>query len=255
MGTLIGLEFKKMFFKKRLFILWALTIFLCLKILRHFNILETYASIFHKSYEIVPLMGILMFMGIASSYTLEYSSNMVQLIKTTRNGKGKIVLAKSIAAGIGSSIINLSIFLAVVLSGLNKYKFKSLDLPIKNLWYFGNSGSNLTVIQMILIMVVTIILGSFVFSQIGLLLSSISKSAVIPFVFGGLTMGVPYFISEFLHNNAFLEYLGLTPLWGMMSCQLVRYKVPMMSIGFLIVLFLGVMVVVPKLTLGAFKRQ
>ncbi len=51
---------------------------------------------------------------------------------------------------------------------------------------------------MMIIMIVTVIIGSFIFAQIGLYLSSISKSAVIPFIFGGLIMGIPYLLEGFL---------------------------------------------------------
>ncbi|WBW97768.1 hypothetical protein [Oceanirhabdus sp. W0125-5] len=254
MGTLIRLELRKMLLKKRMFIVWVGVIFLSFVSITDISIDETYAMIFSKGYGLVPLMGLMMFMMFSGGYTSEYSSNMGSLIKTTKYGKREFVIGKALAAGIGALIINLSIFLTVCLSGLTKFKFAQLNLPLKNLWYFGKSGSDITVIQMILIMVITIIIGSFFFAQLGLFLSSISKSAAIPFIFGGLIMGIPYIADDFLPREL-VKYLGLTPLWGMMSCQIIRYKVPV------IILIIGIAVMgvgillLPRLTLKAFLKD
>ena len=48
------------------------------------------------------------------------------------------------------------------------FKFDGLDLPLKSLWYFGNSGSDITIGQMLIIVSLTVILGSFLFAAIGI---------------------------------------------------------------------------------------
>ncbi len=255
MGTLIKLELRKMLFKKRVFIVWAGALFLSFVSIRTFSIEETYADLFSKGYGLVPLMGLLMFMVFSGAYTLEYHSNMAGLINTTKNGKKEIVSAKSVAAGIGASIVNLSIFLTVCLSALTKYQFEGLGLPLKNLWYFGKSGSSITVLQMILMMIITIIMGSFFFAQLGLFLSSISQSATIPFIFGGFIMGLPYIIEGFLKQIGLATYLTFTPLWGMMSCQLIRYQASAITIMILIGIFIVGIVFLPKLTYKAFTKE
>lgn len=255
MGTLIKLEMRKMLLKKRVFIVWAGVLGLSWIMITDISIQETYGDLFNKAYNIAPLMGLMMFMLFSGAYTLEYSSNMAGLIKTMKNGKREIVFAKSVAAGIAASIINLSIFLAMWLSALKSHKFAGLDLPLKNLWYFGKSGSDITVLQMILTMVVTIILGSFFFAQVGLFLSSISKSAAVPFIFGGIIMGLPYMLENPLKMIGLEKYLSFTPLWGMMSCQLIRYKAPIIALIMLIVIFIAGLVLLPKVTLKVFSKE
>lgn len=255
MGTLIRLEMKKIFFKKSIFIVWLGTLFISYISIREFAIRETYADIFNKGYGLVPLMGVIMFMVFSGAYTMEYSSNMAGFIKTTINGKRKLILAKSIAAGISASIINVSIFLTVCISALTKFQFKGLNLPLRELWYFGKSGSELTVLQMILIMIVTIVISSFFFAQIGLFLSSVSKSAAIPFIFGGIIMGIPYLFEGLIKKIGLVDYLGLTPLWGMMSCQLVRFKIPPEMIIILIVIYIAGFIALPVLTYKVFTKE
>ncbi|KYH34188.1 ABC-2 family transporter protein [Clostridium tepidiprofundi DSM 19306] len=255
MITLIKLELRKILFKKRILLALTGSLFLSFISIRAFSLKETYADIFSKSYGLVPLMGLIMFMMFSGSYTAEYNSNMSVLIKTTKNGKKEIVLAKSIAAGLGATITNLLIFLTVCLSALTKYKFSGLNLPIKSLWYFDKCTSNITVIQMIFIMILTITIWSFFFAQIGLFLSSISNSATIPFIFGGLIMGIPYLLEGFLKGIGFAKYLSFTPLWGMMSCQLVRYKTTSLTFIILTIIFLLGTILLPRFTLKAFVKE
>ena len=190
----------------------------------NFGIEETYAVIFSKYYGIVPIMGIIMFTMFSGSFVLEYSSNTYGLIKASKNGKNKLVLAKFIANGISASIINLSILMVMVGRAIVVFKFDGLDLPLKSLWYFGNSGSDITIGQMLIIVSLTVILGSFLFAAIGIYLSSLCKNAVIPFIFGGLTMGIQYLMGYYIIDGytPSKEILVNLPVNGMYSQQLIR---------------------------------
>ncbi|MGH4124455.1 MAG: hypothetical protein ACREV6_16150 [Clostridium sp.] len=251
MGILIKSEIRKMLLKPSIIITWIVLLLFCKILIRPGTGAEVWADVFSKTYGIVPLIGLITFMIISATYTLEYSSNMNELINTTQNGKKKVVMAKWIGAGISTSIVNVSIVLIIYIDGLIKSNFKGLDLPLKDLWYFGNSGSNITVLQMMIILIITVIIGSFFFSELGLYLSSISKSASIPFIFGGLLMGVPYMLGGFVPS----KYFGVTPLWGMMSSELIRYKVPMALIIVQIVIVIAGFVFLPKVTHKAFIKE
>ncbi|RUT56224.1 hypothetical protein C1148_19425 [Clostridium botulinum] len=254
MGRIIKFEMKKMLLRLGVIIPWILVAMLSTILLNTAgnDVVEIYSSVFDKSYGIAPLIGLLTFTIVSGSYTKEYDNNMVGLINSTENGKRNIVKAKAIAV----SIVNLSIVLIIYLSALRKTGGKGLEIPLKSLWYFGNSGSNIKVYQMMIIMIVTVIIGSFIFAQIGLYLSSISKSAVIPFIFGGLIMGIPYLLEGFLvragNRGSFLPY---TPLWGMYSSQIVRHKASMgMALGTLAVIFIIAMTVLSKASNKAFSK-
>lgn len=251
MGILIKSEIKKMLLKPTIIITWIILLLFSRILIRPDTGAQVWADVFSKIPGIVPLIGLITFMIISAAYTLEYSSNMNELINTTQNGKKKVVMAKGIGAGIATSIVNLSIVLTICIDGLIKSNFKGLDLPLKKLWYFGNSGSNITVLQMMIILIITVIIGSFFFSQLGLYLSAISKSASIPFIFGGLLMGVPFVLEGFV--NA--KYLGVTPLFGMMSMQLIKYQVPISLIMIQIVIVIVGFIFLPKLTYKAFIKE
>lgn len=251
MGTLIKLEYRKILFKKSILITWAASLLLGMLLVHNGTVSDIYADVFFKSYGFTPIMGLVMFMILSGSYTLEYNSNMNELINSTQNGKKNLVIAKGIGAGIATAIVNTSIIITIYLDGLRKANFKGLDMPLKELWYFKGINSNLNVLQMMLILIITVILASFFFAQLGLFLSSISKSASIPFIFGGLVMGLPYIIEPFLPS----KLIVMTPLWGMMSSQLIKYQV---GVGIVVIqgviLLLGCLIF-PQLTYAKFTKE
>lgn len=253
MGILIKSEIRKMLLKPSIIITWIALLLLSRVLIYPGTSADVWADVFSKIYGIVPLIGLITFMIMSATYTLEYSSNMNELINTTQNGKKKVVIAKGIGAGIATTIVNLSIVIMMYIDGLIKSNFKGLDLPLKELWYFGNSASNISVLQMMIILIITVIIGSFFFSQLGLYLSAISKSASVPFIFGGLLMGVPYMLS--LREGVYVKNFGATPLWGMMSMQLIRYKVPMILIMIQIVIVIAGFILLPKFTCKAFIKE
>lgn len=236
MINIVNAEFKKLMKKKGVMVFWVFSLFLAYISVKNFGISDSYGDLFSKFYGLAPLMGILMFSLFSGSYILEYSSNMDSIVKSTKNGKSKLVLAKSIAYGLAASLINLSILVVMSFKIIIGNNFSGLHMSIKNIWYFGNSGSNLTVLQMLMIMTLTVILGSFLFAQLGLWLSSISQKAVGPFFIGGLVMGVPYIAGGFISQ----KILGFTPLFGMYSSELIRYGVsPIAFVVFIGISILG----------------
>ncbi|MGL5346842.1 MAG: ABC transporter permease [Peptostreptococcaceae bacterium] len=197
------------------------------------NVSDTYADIFSKYYGLAPIMGIIMFTMFSGSFILEYNSNMDGLIKASKSGTKQLILAKFIANGICASIVNLSVLILIVSKPVFKFGVNGLDLPLKSLWYFGNSGSNITVLQMLLIVSITTILGSFLFAAIGLYLSSINEKATTPFIVGGIILGLPYLgmLPQVITLNS--------PLYGMYSQLLIRYGAPVSSW----IVFVGIVLV------------
>ena len=249
MFSLIKWEIKKNL-KPGVLILWALGIVLGFNsIFTNFGIEEAYAVLFSEYYLVVaPVIGFIMFTMFSGSFVREYTSNVDGLIKASKNGKNKLVLAKFLANGISASIINLSIFMVMLGRIMAAFKFEGLDWPLKNLWYFGNSGSDITILQMILIVSLTVILGSFLFAAIGLYLSSISKRATMPFILGGLTMGIPYFIVFATGKKEIIFSLLVN---GMFSQLLVRYAVP---VGYWVA-FIAIALIVPVVLYNLTKKR
>jgi hypothetical protein len=251
MGTLIKSELRKVLFKKSILITWVASLLLGMVLVHNGTISDVYEDVFYKSYGYTPIMGLVMFMILSGAYILEYNSNMSDLINTTINGKRKLIIAKGIGAGIATSIVNISMVITIYLDGIRKVNFKGLDMPLKNLWYFEGINSNLNVLQMMIIVIITVIIASFFFSQLGLYLSSISKSASMPFIFGGLIMGIPYILEPFLSS----KLIVMTPLWGMMSSQLIKYKVSTGIMVFQGVIFIAGYLIFSKLTYAAFTKE
>lgn len=210
---------------------------------------DMYASIFNNNYKLVPLMIFIMFIMFSGGFITEYNSNMKGLIKSSKCGTKQLVLSKFIANGICASAINLSMLAVMVLKTISSFGFKGLDLPLKDLWNFSNITSNITILQMLVILSITLILGSFLFAAIGLYLSSINKNAIIPFILGSLLVGIPFIetVPAVIRNNS--------PLNGMYSQQLIMLNVPISSFIVFIVTVLVGSTVLYKLTKRSFLKE
>ncbi|NMS91414.1 ABC transporter permease [Clostridioides difficile] len=251
---LVKSEMIKILKSKSILLVWVFLLLFGFILIRKFDVLDTYADIFYKIEGSIPLIGLVMFMITSGNYTKEYDSNMTGLINTTKNGKKSVVLSKIIANGLVLSMINISFILLVGIRGFSFFYFQHLNEPIKNLWYFGNSNLNITVIQMYLIVIVTNVFASFIFAQIGLTLSSISKSSIMPFILGGLIMAIPYFSVGFIPEKA-IKFMSITPNWIMMSQQIVRYNVPNILIGLSILISITLMIILTKITYKNFTSS
>lgn len=221
MFSLIKSEIKKNF-KLGVIIVWLFGIFISYSAVYTFSVSDGYADVFSKYFGLAPIMGLVMFMMFSGSFILEYNSNMDGLIKATKNGKKQLVISKFIAAGISASVVNLSMLYAMVFKVFSKFKFDGMNMPVKKLWFFGNSGSNITIIQLLLIMTVTVIIGSFLLASLGLFLSSISKNAIVPFLVGGAFMAVPYFMGIRRTVSRFI----VVPIFGMYAAPMIRFALP-----------------------------
>ncbi|MCP1102435.1 hypothetical protein M2454_000957 [Aequitasia blattaphilus] len=226
MNKLVRLELKKAIVRKGVLITWGVVLFLVCMIAGGTTVSDSYSSVFQKIYLVSPLMGILMFMIFSEAYIMEYKYRTDDSIKTTKKQK-EVVIAKSIANTIAASLICISILAAMMIRAASAVDFQGLDTPIKEIWFLENSGSNITVLEMAGIQSLTFIIGSFLFAQIGLFLSSTSKSAVKPFLLGGIVMGIPFLGNIYGVSQVFpLKFLLYTPLYGMFSSQLIRYGAP-----------------------------
>lgn len=258
MLSLIKAEFQKRCFKLSVLIPWGMILLLSTILVRESsNISDMYADVFLKFTGMSPFIGIVIFTMFSGAYIQEYESKMNSLINSTKLGKKKTSMAKWIAHGIMAAIINISVFFVVFHKAYSAANGKGLDLQLTKLWYFANSGSTLTVLQLTLIVCLTIILGSFFFAQIGLTLSSISKSAVLPFILGGVIMGLPTFLNIILvsmgiPSKTIAHIGGFFPLNVMYYGEQIRNGMPFIVTLINGALFLVAMIVLPKITYKAF---
>ena len=218
MFDLIKAEIKKNF-KLGFIITWVLCVLFSTLTVRVFSLEDSYADVFSKFMGLIPLLGLLMFMLFSKAFVLEYNSNMDGLIKATKNGKKRLVEAKFIAAGISAAIVNLSMFYAMIIKIFSALNFAKMNMPINKLWCFEGVTSNITVMQLMILMTITLIFGSFFMAAVGLCLSSISSNAIVPFLVGGVIMAVPYMLA--LRGTVVKPSIINLHLFGMYSSYMV----------------------------------
>lgn len=231
-------------------ILWLMGLLASYSVISESGIVnDMYASIFRNHYKLVPLMVFIMFIMFSGGFIIEYNSNMKGLIKSSKCGTKQLVLSKFIANGICASAINLSMLAVMVLKTISNFGFRGLDLPLKDLWSFSNVTSNITILQMLLILSITLILGSFLFAAIGLYLSSINNNATIPFILGSLLVVIPFIetVPDVIRDNS--------PINGMYSQQLIMLNAPISSFIVFIVTVLVGGTILYKLTKKSFLKE
>lgn len=113
----------------------------------------------------------------------------------------------------------IGLVMFIVISGNYTKEYESSMIGLIN--STKNGRKNLVIAKAI----ASVIVGSFVFAQIGLALSSAFKSATMPFILGGLIMGISYLGLAFVPEKM-EKFMSLTPRWMMMSQLIVRYEVP-----------------------------
>ena len=208
-----------------------------------------YTSIFNKYYKLIPLVLFTMFIMFSGSFTNEYNRNMKGLITSSKAGTKQFVLSKFIANGICASVINLSMLSVMVLKTMSNFGLEGLNLPVKELGNFSRATSDITVLQMLLILSITLIMGSFLFAALGLYLSSVNKKSTVPFIVGIILAGLPMMetLPDVIRINS--------PLYGMYSQQLIMLNAPISSFIVFVATVIAGSTALYQLTKKAFLKE
>lgn len=241
-------ETKKMLSNKIILIIWMIILGVAYISIRKFNIHDTFADLFLKLYELLPAMGFMIFGLTANLYTVERKMIVYDLVHTTTKGH-LIPVYKFIAAGTVTSLVNISIFLILIVKVLLLHGTHGFFLPINELWYFSQATINISVLTMIFLTTITIILGSFLFSGISLVIGVITKSSAMTFVFGGLIMGIPY-LTSFLFSNISL-YL---PIKGMIAGKMIAENAHFSHYIIQIIIFILIIIACPLFVYKQFNK-
>lgn len=250
MRELFWLEVKKVLFRKSTFIITCAFSFLAFIMVGEYSVVDTWGDMFSKFYFLSPFLGIAVFALSSNAYTGEYVSEMDGMIKTTERGDGIFHKTKCRAVSVSSAVVCSLIVWSMFLSAGIKTGFRGLNLSAGDIWYFKGTSWDLKVWQVLVMISLTVVIGAALFSLMGVLISSFSQSSSLPFILGGLIMGAPFFMGIVLGKSA-----AITPLWGMMSTQLIRMDVSRWVLIYHILTFLGMRMLVPILARKNFIRE
>jgi hypothetical protein len=139
------------------------------------------------------IMGAMILLGLSPVFSEEYSTNMASIILSSKQGKGKVITAKILAACIYItslvllfSIIYVSAYFYVLGTTGGEYALQNIHWEI-----FSRSPYALTISHYFMYEMSIHLAGSLAFGLLVLLLSSLNRSALIPLFAGGLVFATP----------------------------------------------------------------
>ncbi len=141
-------------------------------------------------------MGALILLGLSPVFSEEYSTNVASILLSSKHGKRKVVTAKIMASSI--YITTLVLFFSIVNMVANFYSWGMGGgaSPLQNVNFYVGSPYSLTILQYYFYEVLIHLVGSVAFGLLVLLMSALSKSALIPFFSGGLVLAAPILLHK-----------------------------------------------------------
>jgi len=141
-------------------------------------------------------VGALTILGLSSSYSSEYVSRMDNLLFSSRNGRFKLAASKIGAATLYCAVV-VGLFSAVafILYGI-AYSWDGGTMKLVNiLSIFGQTGFSGTVWQYYLLQLAYTTIGCIAIGLLAMLLSSLTRFAILPAFLSGLVFIVPFIAS------------------------------------------------------------
>jgi len=200
---------------------------------------------FVKTYGLI-FMGALILLGVSPVFSDEYSNGTDNFILTSKKGKSSLITAKIQASVI--YILILVIFFALINLFVTGYRFglAGWDTPIRNLYQYSLTPYALDLWQYYTIQLGIHAAAAMAFGLLVLLISALSRSALIPFFTGGVFFSVPILLTSIFSveipwvlKMVEFSYTGLMKVTGFFT----EFKVfniagfPVLYLNFALVLF------------------
>lgn len=255
MNNLVFWEIKKMIKRPTIILSLGFIIWFSFITVTRFTINDSFSDVFYKSYGLMPIVGIFIYSYISGVYAIENRNNMKGIICSTKIGANGTVKAKISATAIIIWLFMMGSFLGALSSAISVWGTSGFSLQVNELWYFGKTTYTLTVGQLIMLTIAGITIGSILYSQVTNIIASSTKKSVLPFILGGLFMGLPYILEIILIRLNMHKLLGVTPLWNIFWAKMVRYNIsPIYSIGS-IILFIVLLIISEKICKNRFIKE
>lgn len=152
------------------------------------------------------IYSILLTLCLSNVFCCEYNKGMIHIIRSTRNGRGKLFFIKSFIGYISSLLLMAALYLPLYITLIFRYKFNDWIAPIQSIQQFRNIQMNINILGFITgVMVIQLITG-FVMSAVLILLSQVVKKQNLIILLGFILFSVPFifsFISPKMIQKAF----------------------------------------------------
>ncbi|WP_042274315.1 ABC transporter permease [[Clostridium] dakarense] len=152
---------------------------------------------------IATLISTSIAIGVATVFSDEYQSNSASIMLSSRNGRGKLVLAKIV-----SSLIFTTISFVLIHSIYSiytaMYNFIGWDLPLNSLIGYEATPFDISIIKFYITGLGVSFIGAILFTLVAILISLVTKNNMISLI---ITLGM-YYLPSFLAGFSITEGVG-----------------------------------------------
>lgn len=184
------------------------------------------------------IYSVLLILSLGNIFCCEYNKGMINVIRSTRNGRGRLFFFKSMIAYATSFLLMVILYLPFYITLIYRYKFTDWRAPIQSIQQYGGFNTNLSVTQFIIVVLVLQLLTAFVMTSIMNLLSQILKKQTLTILCGFIVLTVP-FIFTFI-SKAIIQKGSLVAGFQLYEIFTKKDSVLFAFIYFVVLILLGV---------------
>ncbi|WP_313129080.1 ABC transporter permease subunit [Anaerocolumna sp.] len=141
------------------------------------------------------IYSVLLILSLGNIFCCEYNKGMINIIRSTRNGRGRLFFFKSMIAYATSFLLMVILYLPFYITLIYRYKLTDWKAPIQSIQQYGGFNINLNMTQFIIILLTLQLLTAFVMTSIMNLLSQILKKQTLTILCGMIVLTVPFIFS------------------------------------------------------------
>lgn len=147
---------------------------------------------------------VMLILGLSTIFSEDFEKNSASVLLSTKLSRSILPKAKILAGIIYSLFVYIGIVVALLLNGLVN-GFDGATLSLNHLYL--SSPYNMTIIEMYLISIVLLLVGTFIFSLIIMMLSLITKNSMITLALGIFTFSLPKLLMLINSSSEILKFL------------------------------------------------
>lgn len=179
----------------------------------------------NRDLQLVLFYSVFLILCLCNLFCSEYRNGMLKLIRSTKNGRGKLFFKKSFLAYAIAVLLMLFLYLPVYITLAGRYHFTEWSAPIQSILTFQNFPLELSVLQFIVLVWMIQLITAFAMVSILLLLAQLLKKQTLTILTGVLTLSVPmifrYLIPDLFERFSFAD--GFNMYWHISQQDSFRY--------------------------------
>ncbi len=164
--------------------------------------------------------SVLLILCLCNLYCGEYKNGMIQLIRTTKNGRRMLFFKKASLAYAVAAVLMILLYIPIYITLVSRYHFTDWAAPIQSVLKYGEFPFRCSILQFILLVSVMQLITAFAMTNVLLLLAQLLKKQTFTILTGLLALSVPtifrYIVPSLFHRYTFAD--GFT-MYGHFSEQ------------------------------------